>query len=581
MDDFLSVFFLFIIILIAIPVSVYSTGYIKKYRNIYSGRYFWIMFGLFVLSMIGVVMSSNSISFMVFWELMSIASFFLAIYDHKNRESIKPGIYYFVLTHISGLFLMMMFGFIYKYTGSIDFTEIVHSRGMIQEPWIIFILALIGFGAKAGLLVSEGSSFCAIHKFPSMLSAMMSGVMLKVAIYGFIRVTFFLMGGVSWESGLAVMLLGTVFAIYNIINALLQNDNKKLLAYSSSENIGVIFSVIGLALVLYDLKLYEAAIMALTAGLFHSLNHGVFKSLLFTGAGSALFATGTSNMNELGGLHAKMKFTAICVFIGTAAISCIPPLNGFASESLILVSFIKSSFLLDSKKLFLVVILCGCVIMLASGAAIFAAVKAFGITYLGKARSEKAVNVREIPRSMNVGMAMLSALSILFGIFSPFIVGMISIGLSESILETKYIVQPFGYEITRVAILLFGIIILILLVSRILDKGKKPQINSTWGCGFDTSKPNMQYSGDGFSQPVARYFGRMAGYKKESKVKDTILLKQKTTDKLENNIYMKLIYFTNFLAVRVVKIHYGKIQLYVAYILVAVILSLILVINFV
>lgn len=581
MKDFLSVFFIFLITLIVIPVFIYSLGYVKEYKKNYSIKYFWIMFFIFIFSMIGVIMAGNSIVFMAFWELMSISSFFLVIYEYKNKENLKAGINYFLMTHISGLFLMLMFGYIYKFTGSIDFVQIIKSQNVIQNKGLIFILALIGFGAKAGLLPLHAWLPKAHPAAPSNVSALMSGVMLKVSIYGFIRVTFMLLGGVSYKYGVVVLVLGTITAIYTIINSLFQSDNKKLLAYSSSENIGIIFAVIGLAIILNNLKLYEASILALTAGLFHVLNHGVFKSLLFTGAGSTLYATTTKNMNELGGLHRKMKFTALCVFIGTAAISSVPPLNGFASESLILMSFIRSSYILNSKKLLLAIILCGIITALVAGGAIFSSVKAFGITYLGEPRSEKAVQVHEIPISMKIGMGLLALYSIILGVFSPFVTRIISKGLSGVLIKRHYVVDAFGYEVTIVTLLLTLTLLLVLLISKVLDKGKNIEVYETWSCGFNAFEPNMQYSGDGYSQPISRYFGNLSGYKREVSVRTTIVLKQKTYDVIEKLLYKPIINLFNLLADKVVKIHYGKIQLYIAYILITIVISIALVIKFV
>lgn len=579
MKDFLSIFFVLLIVLIVIPVSFYSLGYLKEYKKNYSIKYFWLVFFIFILSMIGVVLAGDGIVFMVFWEIMSISSFFLVIYEHKNKETLKSGINYFIMTHISGLFLMLMFGFIYKFTGSMDFVKIIKLQNSIHNKELIFALALIGFGAKAGLLPLHAWLPKAHPSAPSNVSALMSGVMLKVSIYGFIRIVFILLGGVSYKCGFIVLLLGTLTAIYTIINSLLQCDNKKLLAYSSSENIGIIFAVIGLAIILNNLKLYEVSILALTAGLFHILNHGVFKSLLFAGTGSILYATGTKNMNELGGLYKKMKFTAVCVFIGTAAISSVPPLNGFASESLILITFINSAYLLNSKKLLLAIILCGIILALVAGGAIYSAVKAFGMTYLGEPRSEKAVDIHPIPLSMKIGMGILALYTIVFGVFSPFIINRISKGLSDVLEKERYAASPFGYEVTIIAFLFTVIIFFILLISKIVDKDKNIETNATWGCGFNSFKGNMQYSGDGYSQPAARYFGTFAGYKKEVSVRDTILMKQKTQDTIERLLYKPVINFINLISDKIVKIHYGKIQLYITYILVALVVSITLVIK--
>lgn len=575
-------FFTFIIIFVSIPVLIYSKGYIGEYRKNYSVKYHWSMLILFILSMVGVVLSADSILFMFFWEIMSISSFFLVIYEYKNKENLKSGILYFVMTHISGLFLMFMFGFIYKCTDQVDFIKITQMYSDLEKhKGIIFMLALFGFGAKAGLVPLHPWLPKAHPSAPSNISALMSGVMLKVAVYGFIRVVFVLLGGVPYKYGFIVLFIGTLTALYTIINSLLQNDIKKLLAYSSAENIGIIFSILGLSIILNSLKLYEASIMALTAGLFHSLNHGVFKSLLFTGAGSVLYATGTKNMNELGGLHRKMKFTAICVLIGTAAISAIPPLNGFASESLIFMSFIKSVIAVKNKAFVLIIIICGTLLALVAGGAIFSAVKAFGITYLGEARSKKAENIHRIPISMNIGMAILSVYTIILGVFSPLIINSISKYASNDLLKKEFKVNLIGYEIIYISILFIVIVSFITLMSRVFDKRNKIEIYETWGCGFNRFKPYMQYSGDGYSQPAARYFGFVGGYKKEVIVKDTITLKQRVHDVIEKYLYDPVVDFIILLSARIVKIHYGKIQIYIAYIFVTLIISVILVVKFV
>ncbi|EYE88672.1 NADH dehydrogenase [Fervidicella metallireducens AeB] len=582
MKDFLSLFFIFIIIFISIPVLIYSGGYIGEYRKNYSVKYHWSMLILFLLSMIGVVLSSNSILFMVFWEIMSITSFFLVIYEYKNKENLKSGILYFVMTHISGLFLMFMFGFIYKYTGQTNFIKITQMYSNLEtHKGIIFIFALLGFGAKAGLVPLHPWLPKAHPSAPSNISALMSGVMLKVAVYGFIRVVFVLLGGVSYKYGFILLFTGTLTALYTIINALLQNDIKKLLAYSSAENIGLIFSILGLSIILNSLKLYESSIMALTAGLFHCLNHGVFKSLLFTGAGSVLYATGTKNMNELGGLHRKIKFTSICVLIGTAAIAAIPPLNGFASESLIFMSFIKSVIAIKSKAFVLMIVICGTALALVAGGAIYSAVKAYGITYLGEARSKKAENIHRIPISMNVGMAILSLYSIILGVFSPFIINFISKYTAQYIFIKEYRLNFIGYETIFISIMFIVIITLITIVSRILDRKNKTETYETWACGFNNFKPNMQYSGDGYSQPAARYFGFVGGYKKEVIIKDTITLKQRVHDVIERQLYNPVVDFITFISGRIVKIHYGKIQIYISYIFITLIISVILVLKLV
>ena len=403
--DWLSIYFVLIIILIFIPVAIYTKGYIMEYKKHYSVKYMLFLIILFVASMIGVVLADNGIEFLVFWEIMSISSFFLVIYEYMNKENLKAGIFYFVMTHISGLFLMIMFAFLYKYTGSFDFNEIIKFSVNFssKQKYIIFILALFGFGAKMGIVPLHAWLPKAHPTAPSNVSALMSGVMLKVALYGFIRVIFVFLTSTPLICGVIVLVIGTITAIFSILNALLQNNIKKLLAYSSAENIGLIFAALGISMIVINYNLKMLASLALTAALLHCLNHAIFKSLLFLNAGSVLYATGTKNMDELGGLHKSMKFTAICTFIGTCAISAVPPFNGFASEILILRSFIEAITTVSNIWIIILIFSCGIIVALTSGAAFYATVKSFGITFLGKPRTEKAEHVKIIPISMNIG----------------------------------------------------------------------------------------------------------------------------------------------------------------------------------
>lgn len=582
--DWLTIYFSVLIILILVPVFIYSKGYVKEYKAHYSTRYFWALMILFCASMLGVVAAGDSISFLVFWELMSLFSFFLIIYEYRSKENIKIGIMYFIMTHISGLLLICMFILLKKYTGSVEFTQIAAAASKLSnsQKSVIILLALLGFGAKAGLLPVHAWLPKAHPAAPSNISALMSGVMLKVALYGFIRVAFQFLNGVSPFYAALVMFIGVITAVYSVINALLQDDMKKLLAYSSAENIGIIFSTLGLSLLLGSYKLYGLEIMALTAALLHILNHAVFKSLLFTGAGSVLYAASTKDMNKLGGLYKKMKFVGICMLIGTAAISAIPPLNGFASEILILRSFVEGAAAFKTPMLIALIALCGMLLAFTGGGVIWSAVKCFGITFLGEPRSELAVKTHKVPVSMNIGMGILAVYSVVLGVFSPIVIDIVS-QIAASFTGKGETVQAngFGYEIT----ILSGLIIFICVVLDIWIKSrsgnKGVEIYETWGCGFDYPKPFMQYSSGGFAQPMARFSGSIAGYKKEVKVKETVYLRQKVHDIIEKNIYSAIIKAVNSISEKILKIHHGKIQAYISYIFLSLILALVLVIKFV
>jgi len=582
--DWLSTYFVFIIILIFIPVAIYTKGYIMEYKKHYSVNYMLVLIVLFVASMIGVVVSDNSISFLVFWELMSISSFFLVIYEYMHKENLKAGIFYFVMTHISGLFLMIMFAFLYKYTGSFDFKEIikVSMDFSSKQKYIIFILALFGFGAKMGIVPLHAWLPKAHPTAPSNVSALMSGVMLKVALYGFIRVIFVFLRSLPLNCGVIVLIVGTITAIFSILSALLQNNIKKLLAYSSAENIGLIFAALGISMILLNYNLKVLASLALTAALLHCLNHAIFKSLLFLNAGSVLYATGTKNMNELGGLHQKMKFTAICTFIGTCAISAVPPFNGFSSEILILRSFIEAITKVSNIWVIILIFSCGVIVALTSGAAFYATVKSFGITFLGKPRTNKAVHVKDIPLSMNIGQGLLAMLTIITGIFSPFIINKISY-FTNNLLEISDKSPGFKNEteIIVFTVILICITFIVYMFNRLNSLNKKHEINDTWACGYKSDEPYIQYTGNGFVQPAAKIFGTIANYNKKVSYKQSIHISQSTSDIVEDYFYKTSLKAVNFLTTKILKINYGKIQLHILYIFISLIVALVLVLKFV
>jgi len=584
MKDFLSLYFIFLILIVAIPVVIYSIGYINEYKEKYCLKYFWFMMISFILAMMGVVLSTNSIEFVVFWELMSVFSFFLVIYEYDKKENIKSGIMYFIMTHISGLFLIVMFIIIAKYTKSMDFKVIAlyAPRLSADQNIVILLFSLLAFGSKAGLVPFHAWLPKAHPSAPSNISALMSGVMLKVAIYGFIRINFTFLDKIPVQYDVLIVIVGTFTAIFSIINALPQNDIKKLLAYSSAENIGIIFAALGLSLILNSYGFKALSLLTLTAALFHSLNHAIFKSLLFTCAGSVLYATSSKNINELGGLYNKMKISGFCALIGTLAISAIPPLNGFASEILIFSSFVQSVAIIHNSSVMITVFFCSIILALTSGAVVYACIKNFGLTYLGQPRTVKAINIKSIPKSMNIGMSILSIYAIVFGVFSPFFITYIYNKISRFLnFELRLNVFNFGYEITIFTGIIIIISLIIYCLIRFLSKDEKVEINDTWSCGFNNPQSFMQYTSSGFTQPSSRLLGKFTNYKKEVKLKETVFLKQSVDDVIEKYIYSSIIGFFNFMALKINKMHYGKIQIYISYIFITLIISLFLVLNFV
>lgn len=597
--DYISTFFVVLVIMSVIPTIIYSVGYLKKLSTNYNLLYMYSLMFFFVLSMLLVITANNSITFLIFWELMSIFSFLLVIYEYRNTTSLKSGILYFILTHLSGLLLMVMFALLYKYTGTINFNEISSSFDLLKanQKFCIFIFALLGFGIKSALFPLHTWLIKSHPIVPSNISPLMSGIMVKVAIYGFIKVNFMFIVDINLSFGIIVMLVGTVTAFFAIINGIAQSDIKKIIAYSSVENMGIIYSIIGLAMIFSSYKLSSLALLSITAALFHCLNHSVFKSLLFQTAGSVYYATGSKNMNELGGLHKKIKITAVCALIGTAAISAIPPLNGFASEILILKSFIISSIGISDKNIVILIILCGVILAFTTGIAIFACVKSFGITYLGKARSKKAEDVKPIPLTMNIGMIILSIYCLVLGILAPLITKQI-FNVSENTLlflklldgdkKTNYLkaitklnISFPQYEILTLTAIFVSITVILMIIKKIFGKEKNIEHSDTWSCGFNDSKPYFQYSGSSYYQPITKLTGRLTLYKKTSKIDSSISLKEKTDDLIEKHFYTAIVNITKSISNKIIKMHYGKIQLYIFYIFFTLLITIFAVFNFV
>lgn len=585
LTDSLSLFFAMLIFFTAIPICIYSLGYVKQYKGEYSIKYMFTITLFFIISMLGVALANNSIVFLVFWELMSMLSFFLVIYEYKKSTNIKSGIMYFIMTHISGLFLMLMFAFLYKYTASFNFAEISQKVSLLtaDQQRSIFFLALLGFGAKAGLLPFHAWIPRAYPSAPSNVSALMSSLMAKMSIYGFIRVSFSFIGDFYSNLGLIVMVVGIITAVYSILNALMQKDIKRLLSYSSAEHIGIIFAAIGLSIIFKSEGQHILALISLSAALFHSLNHTVFKSILFMSVGSVIYSTGTQNMDELGGLQRKMKFATYCTFIGTIAVASLPPLNGFASEVLIFKSFISALSSLTSTELIFIIIGAGILLALTSAGAMYAAVKSFGITYLGEPRTSKAINTKKIPFSINTALAITSVYALLLGLFAPFVVNKIANTASTSILKTT-LDTPFvvlSNELTIVIFAFFTIVLLTFFLTRTSNKQRTKSVDRTWACGFNNVTAELQYRGDGFSHPLTRVLGTYVGYKKEVDIEDTVHVEQKTMDIIDAYLYKGILGIVYFLSKIIDKINYGRMQLNILYIFISLIITLILVINFI
>lgn len=526
--DLLSAYFILIISIITLLSAIYGFGYIKHYYSKYNIGSLGFFFNIFIAGMILVVSSSNAIMFLLAWELMSLSSYFLVIFEKKKEETIKAGSLYFYMTHAGTAFIILAFLLLYRSTGSFDFETIKSHIGLISPlaKSLIFIFSLIGFGTKAGIIPFHIWLPSAHPAAPSHVSALMSGVMIKTGIFMMIRIFVDIFSGGSQWWGITILIIGAISALLGVLYALVENDIKKLLAYSSIENIGIILLGLGSSLTLNSLGLHALANLSLIATLFHILNHAVFKSLLFMGAGSVFAQTGTRNLEEYGGLIKLMPYTAIFFLIGSLAISALPPLNGFASEWLTfqaLFAGIRSSNGFNG----LIFILSTGALALTGGLAAACFVKLFGITFLARPRTQKAVKATDPSFPLTLSMGILAALTLVIGLSS----GIISQALnkiSNSLGMFKGLSRASNYSWASIKtsdtfastsllnlFLVSALVCLIIyIVSRIYTKGNKIREEITWDCGTDL-QPRMEITATGFSRSIITIFDNILKPSKE------------------------------------------------------------------
>lgn len=483
--DRLAAFFILVISLVGICAAVYSLGYVEQHMEPKRRQWLLGLMAFFILAMIAVVASGNYFTLILSWEIMSLSSFFLVILEREQAENRKAGIYYLVMTQFSTVFLLFSCLTVYHSTGSMDITTSIPAN--IMPVALLGFLA--GFGTKAGLMPLHKWLPYAHSAAPSNISALMSGVMLKTAIYGIIRIMLNLAAMPLWW-GIVLLALGTASAVFGVIYALKEHDLKKLLAYHSIENIGIIVTGLGLYTIFTWYGIELLAVMSLTGALFHSLNHALFKSLLFMTAGNVINATRSRNIEHMGGLVKRMPATAATFLIGAAAISALPPLNGFASEILLFQSYL-GAFQIPSIFVAAGVFasLAAFALMSALAAACF--VKAFGITFLAMPRSPEAALAREAGWSMTTAPAILAGLCIAAGAGSARFFKWAGLELTVPDL------LPVGL------IILFVICILFVFMRLLKAPVRKAE---TWNCGQTAITSRTEYTATGFSEPIITIF---------------------------------------------------------------------------
>ena len=513
--DALAAFFLIVVNLGGVTASLYGFGYGRHEQS--PGRVL-PLYPAFLGGMNLVVLADDAFTFLLSWEFMSLTSWALVMAHHRVKDNVHAGYVYLVMASFGTLALLLAFGLLAGTEGNYAFAAM---RGAQESPMIgalVVLLVLLGAGSKAGLVPLHVWLPLAHPAAPSHVSALLSGVMTKVAVYACVRVLFDLLGEpASWQS-LIVLSLGGATAALGVLYALMQHDLKRLLAYHTVENIGIIFIGLGLALAFEANGLTSASALALTAALFHVLNHSIFKNLLFLGAGAVLGATGERDMERLGGLIRRMPYTSFAFLVGCVAISALPPLNGFASEWLTFQAILQSPDL-PQWGLKLMVPAVGGLLALSAALAAACFVKAFGITFLGRPRTPAAETARETDRFSLTAMFALASLCLLAGILP----GLVIDALSPVTLALVGGRMPLQSDVAWLSIVPIaearssynGLLVFVFialsapLAAYVIHRFASHAVRRgpAWDCGFPDSSPSTQYTAGSFAQPIRRVFG--------------------------------------------------------------------------
>ena len=514
--DGLSAFFLMLIGAAAAGVSLFAAGYFTRAEGTPPGL-LCFEYHVFLAAMSLVVLANDAYAFMVMWETMALSSFFLVIANDRVAENRRAAYLYLLIAHVGAIAILLCFGVLQANTGDYGFANMRQQQLTPFWASIAFLLALFGFGAKAGLVPLHVWLPEAHPAAPSPVSALMSGVMLKTALYGFLRVTYDLLGTQLWWWGVLALGLGLATALFGVVFAAVQTDMKRLLAYSSIENIGLAFAAIGLSLLFSAYGMKPIAALALTAALYHAASHALFKSLLFIGTGAVLHATGERNLGRLGGLMRAMPWVAWASLVGALASAGLPPLGGFVSEWLLLQSFLLTPGL-PSSFLNMLIPVGAALVALVAALAGYTMVKFFGVVFLGRPREEKLSGAHDAGPWQRSGMALLVAGCLALGLapvqfiqaIDPVTQVLVGIGLGPDVAQNTWLLVPVDIDVASYgpALFLAGVaasFVLAFVLVRLLYHGRVRRA-PPWDCGYPWQSSRMQDTAEGFGQPIRQIF---------------------------------------------------------------------------
>lgn len=598
--DVLSAFFISIISFVSLAASVYGIGYQKQFYGVYRLGFFGFLYNMFIASMLVVVTANHALLFLAAWEIMAVTSYGLVVFENRHKENVRAGTLYILMTQFGTVFLFAAFLFLHHFAGSWSFDamrSVAHTIPVVMQN-VILALALMGFATKAGVIPLHIWLPEAHPAAPSHVSAIMSGVMIKTAIFMIIRFFFDFVPVPTLYWGLILLGLGAISSILGVLYALSEHDIKRLLAYHSVENIGIILLGVGASLVFFVSGAPTLGIIALAAALYHTLNHALFKALLFLSAGSVVHATKTRNMEEYGGLIKAMPWTAFFFLIGAVAISGLPPFNGFVSEWLTFQSLFAgiASLALVAKLVFLAGVAS---LAFTGGLAAACFVKAFGVTFLARARSHESMNAHESDASMHFGMTLLAIVIVLCGLFASTIAPALAY-VAANLLGVPGVV-PYVSPLTAlglggvaslsmiiVAATLTFSIVLTFLITSFLARKQKETIARTWDCGADLT-PRMEITGTGFARSLMVMFKGVLRPMKhvslEHDAETSRYFESSRTVELElHNVYDAYLYrpamrTVDYMSHHARKIHSGNLNMYLLYMFLTTIILLVIALH--
>lgn len=574
--DPLSAFFAFPVLVLSALAAIYATRYVMAFYGHKSVGGMWFFYNLLVAGMLLVVLARNAVLFLVAWELMSLAAFFLITFEDEEAEVREAGKTFLIATHLGTAFLLVMFVLLGAQAGSLDFADFAASPSTAPAS-LLFLLALVGFGTKAGLMPLHVWLPEAYPVAPCHVTAVMSGAMSKLGIYGLLRIVLVLPDAQPWWGWLLVG-MGAASGILGILNALAQGDLKRLLAYSSIENIGIITMGIGLGIVGVTTHSPMLSVLGFAGALLHVVNHSLFKGLLFLGAGVVWQATGTRELDKLGGLLKRMPWTGSAMLIGATAIAGLPPLNGFASEFLLYSAAFGSEGLLGPSPTSIVSLAVIGALALIGGLAAYCFAKAFGIAFLGEPRTKRAAEARGPAARMALPILLLAAGCLGVALLSAQVVDAIVPVVAQiarqdaqvTAARAAILTEPLVWvaKMSSVLILAMGVLAL---ARRILLSGRKVASSVTWGCGYSRSTPRVQYTASSFAQTAVEFFAPLIGSRKileppRGLFPQSASLVSETSDLSQDLIYRPLFSSIGWALSKLRWMQHGQVHVYILYV---------------